>query len=109
VPRAKDRGGLFDQRDKSVTVRFRINSQDPIKEIWRPLMDGLAAFAPKPEQFIRALPNSGRGFIRALTAAGANKDTNFYYLTYLKSERRLGAHAIGPARWMPIILPQKQQ
>jgi hypothetical protein len=63
--------------DKPVTVRFRIDSQDPIKEAWRPSMNGLAAFAPKPEEFIRALPDSGRVFIRALTAAGENKDTNF--------------------------------
>ena len=40
-------------------------------------MNGFAAFAPKPEEFIRALPNSGRVFIRALTATGENKDTNF--------------------------------
>jgi hypothetical protein len=63
--------------DKPVTVRLRIDSQDPIKEAWRPSINGLAAFAPKPEEFIRALPDSGRVFIRALTAAGENKDTNF--------------------------------
>ena len=63
--------------DKPVPVRFRINSQDPIKEAWRPSMNGLAAFAPKPEEFIRALPDTGRVFIRALTATGENKDTNF--------------------------------
>ena len=63
--------------DKPVTIRFRINSQEPIKEIWRPSMNGRAAFAPKPEDFIRALPDNGRVFIRALTAAGETKDTNF--------------------------------
>ena len=63
--------------DKPVIVRFRINSQDPIKEVWRPSTNGLAAFAPKPEEFIRALPDNGRVFIRALTATGENKDTNF--------------------------------
>ena len=40
--------------DKPVTVRFRINSEDPIKEIWRPSVDGRAAFAPNPVDFIRA-------------------------------------------------------
>jgi hypothetical protein len=74
--------------DKPVQVRFRINSQDPIKEAWRPSMNGLVAFAPKPEEFIRALPDSGRVFIRALTAAGENKDTNFVLPVYPKSERR---------------------
>ena len=54
--------------DQPVTIRFRINSEDPIKEIWRPSVNGRAAFAPKPEDFIRALPDNGRVFIRALTA-----------------------------------------
>ena len=63
--------------DKPVTIRFRINSQDPIKEIWRPSMNGRAAFASNPEDFIRALPDNGRVFIRALTAVGVTKDTNF--------------------------------
>ena len=63
--------------DKPVTMRFRINSEDPIKEIWRPSVDGRAAFAPKPEDFIRALPDSGRVFFRALDAAGETKDANF--------------------------------
>jgi hypothetical protein len=63
--------------DKPVTVRFRINSEDPIKEVWRPSMDGRAAFAPNPENFIRALPDSGRVFIRAIDADGKDKDANF--------------------------------
>jgi hypothetical protein len=63
--------------DKPVTVRFRINSENPIKEEWRPSMDGRAAFAPNPVDFIRTLPDSGRVFIRALDAAGKNKDANF--------------------------------
>src|ERR1700687_3143488 len=63
--------------DKPVTMRFRINSEDPIKEIWRPSVDGRAAFAPKPQDFIRALPDSGRVFFRALDAAGETKDANF--------------------------------
>jgi hypothetical protein len=63
--------------DQPVTIRFRINSEEPVKEIWRPSMNGLAAFAPQPEDFIRTLPDNGRVFIRALTAAGENKDTNF--------------------------------
>jgi hypothetical protein len=63
--------------DKPVTVRFRINSEDPIKEAWRPSMDGRAAFAPNPENFIRALPDSGRVFIRAIDADGKDKDANF--------------------------------
>jgi Type VI secretion system VasI, EvfG, VC_A0118 len=63
--------------DESVTVRFRIDLQEPTKEMWRSSMNGRAAFAPHPLDFIRALPDSGRIFIRALTADGNNKDANF--------------------------------
>jgi hypothetical protein len=63
--------------DGSVTVHYRINSDSPIKEVWRSSMDGRAAFAPKPTNFIRSLPDSGRVFIRAIAANGQNKDVNF--------------------------------
>jgi hypothetical protein len=63
--------------DQSVTVRYRINSENPVKEVWRSSMDGRAAFAPNPMDFIRALPDSGRVFIRAAAADGQNKDANF--------------------------------
>jgi hypothetical protein len=66
-----------DLGDDSVTVRYRINSDEPMKEVWRSSASTFAAFAPKPEEFIRALPANGRVFIRALTADGSNKDTNF--------------------------------
>jgi hypothetical protein len=63
--------------DESVTVRFRIDLQEPVKEVWRSSIDGRAAFAPHPVDFIRALPDSGRVFIRAIPADGNNKDANF--------------------------------
>ena len=63
--------------DQSVTVRYRINSENPIKEVWRSSMDGHAAFAPNPVDFIRSLPENGRVFIRATAADGRNKDSNF--------------------------------
>ena len=66
-----------DLGDQSVTVRYRINSDNPVKEIWRSSVDGHAAFAPNPVDFIRTLPDSGRVFIRATTADGQNKDANF--------------------------------
>jgi hypothetical protein len=62
--------------DGDVTVHYRINPEDPIKEVWRPSMDGRAAFAPRPTDFIRSLPDSGRVFIRAIAADGKNKDVN---------------------------------
>jgi hypothetical protein len=63
--------------DQSVTVRYRINSENPVKEVWRSSMDGHAAFAANPLDFIRSLPENGRVFIRAIAAGGQNKDANF--------------------------------
>jgi hypothetical protein len=63
--------------DQSVTVRYRINSEDPVKEVWRSSMDGHASFAPNATDFIRMLPDNGRVFIRAIAADGRNKDANF--------------------------------
>lgn len=63
--------------DESVTVRFRIDLQEPVKEVWRSSMNGRAAFAPHAVDFIRVLPDSGRVFIRAITPDGINKDANY--------------------------------
>jgi hypothetical protein len=68
-----------DLGDESVTIRYRIDSEDPIKEVWRSSMDGRAAFAPKPVDFMRSLPDNGRVFIRAIAADGQNKDVNFRF------------------------------
>jgi hypothetical protein len=61
----------------AVTVRTRINADEPIKQVWQPSANSFAVFAPKPEEFIRSLPDNGRVFIRAITPNGGNKDTNF--------------------------------
>jgi hypothetical protein len=66
-----------DLGDDAVTVRIRVNSNEPIKQTWRSSANSFAAFAPKPEDFIRALPDAGRVFIRAIKPDGGNKDTNF--------------------------------
>jgi hypothetical protein len=63
--------------DKAVGVRFRIDQREPVKEVWRASMNGYAAFAPNPVDFIRELPEQGRVFIRAVAADGNNKDANF--------------------------------
>jgi hypothetical protein len=61
----------------NVTVRYRLDQREPVKEIWHSSVNGRAAFAPKAEDFIRALPDNGRVFIRAIAADGNNKDANF--------------------------------
>jgi hypothetical protein len=63
--------------DETVAVRYRIDLQEPVRETWRSSQNGRAAFAPHPVDFIRALPDNGRVFIRALAADGNNKDANF--------------------------------
>jgi hypothetical protein len=62
---------------ENVMVRYRLDQQEPVKETWRSSVNGHAAFAPKAEDFIRALPDNGRVFIRAIAADGTNKDANF--------------------------------
>jgi hypothetical protein len=63
--------------EEAVSVRYRFDQQEPVKELWRASMNGRAAFAPHPVDFIRALPDGGRVFIRVTTADGDNKDANF--------------------------------
>jgi hypothetical protein len=60
-----------------VTIRFRIDANKPLKEVWKSSVNSHVAFAPRPEDFIRALPDNGRVFIRALLPGGQTKDTNF--------------------------------
>ncbi len=66
-----------DLGEESVKVRYRINLNEPIHQAWRSSINGLAAFAPKPVDLIRALPDNGRIFIRTIASDGNNKDTNF--------------------------------
>ena len=53
-------------------------------------MNGRAAFAPHPVDFIRALPDSGGAFIRALTADGSNKDANFQLSAVVEIREKIG-------------------
>jgi len=76
--------------DQSVVVRYRINSDNPIKEIWRSSMDGRAAFAPNPRDFILSLPDNGRVFVRAIAADGRNKDANFRLSGVSEVREKLG-------------------
>ena len=64
--------------DDAVVVRVRINSNEPKKEVWCSSANSFAVFAPSPEEFIRALPDNGRVFIRAIKPDGGNKDSYFW-------------------------------
>ena len=63
--------------EESVKVRYRIDLNERVQQVWRSSMNGRAAFAPYPIDFIRALPDNGRIFVRATAADGNNKDVNF--------------------------------
>jgi Protein of unknown function (DUF2939) len=57
--------GIFLGSRDEVKVLLRINDGKPIETSWSPSTSGDGAFAPSPVQFIRALPDDGKLFIRA--------------------------------------------
>src|SRR5262249_47526606 len=62
---------------ESIKVITRINDGKPIEAAWIPSKNGQAVFAPAAIQFIRALPENGKLFIRAVGFNGANLDGLF--------------------------------
>jgi hypothetical protein len=63
---------------KSVDVQFRINDQNPIKEVWKASINGRAAFAPDAIAFIQSLPDNGKLSIKATRSPdGKVKEGNF--------------------------------
>lgn len=63
---------------KSVDVQLRINDQNPIKEIWKPSVNGRAAFAPNAIAFIQSLPDDGKLSIKTTRSTdGKIKEGNF--------------------------------
>jgi hypothetical protein len=58
-------------------VLVRINDGKPIETEWSPSTTGQAVFAPAAVQFIRALPENGKLFIRATVYNGSNADGEF--------------------------------
>jgi hypothetical protein len=60
-----------------VKVLVRIDNGKPIETGWQPSGDGQAAFAPAAVQFIRALPDSGKLFVRATALDGTRVDGVF--------------------------------
>jgi hypothetical protein len=87
--------------DRSCFMTFETDSQRVIET------------KTKPEEFIRALPDSGRVFIRALTATGENKDTNFVLSGVSEIREKTGRERNWPSApdeaTEPINLSQKRQ
>jgi hypothetical protein len=62
---------------RSVDVTLRINDEKPFKEVWKASIDGRAAFASDPMEFIRMLPENAKLFIRTRRSDGKTKEANF--------------------------------
>jgi Type VI secretion system VasI, EvfG, VC_A0118 len=62
---------------QSIKVLVRIADSKPAETLWNPSSDGRAAFAPSAVQFIRALPDNGKLFIRATGYRGTSADGEF--------------------------------
>jgi hypothetical protein len=60
-----------------IKVIVRIGSTAPITTSWSPSTNGTAVFAPSPIQFIRALPDGERLFIRAHGYGGRTMEGQF--------------------------------
>jgi hypothetical protein len=61
----------------ALKVLVRINEGKPIETQWHPSSNGQGVFAPAAVQFIRALPDDGKLFIRATGFNGTNVDGAF--------------------------------
>jgi hypothetical protein len=71
----KKTDAIFVQRftylgNNGIIVIVRIDSGNPTQSIWNISSDGTGVVADNPIQFIRALPNNGKLFIRALGYTG---------------------------------------
>jgi Type VI secretion system VasI, EvfG, VC_A0118 len=61
----------------SVKVLIRINDGKPIETAWQPSTNGQGIFAPAAVQFIRALPDNGKLFLRATGYGGTPAEGQF--------------------------------
>ena len=62
---------------RSVDVTLRINDEKPFKEVWKASIDGRAAFASDPVEFIRMLPDNAKLFIKTSRSDGKTKEASF--------------------------------
>jgi hypothetical protein len=69
--------GPFLGTTSQIKVLVRIADGKPIETMWSPSQSGTGAFAPNAIQFIRALPDNGKLFIRAFGYGGKTADGEF--------------------------------
>ena len=60
-----------------IKVLVRINDGKPIETQWHPASNGQGVFAPAAVQFISALPDNGKLFIRVTGFGGRQEDATF--------------------------------
>ena len=68
---------LFGANTVTVKVLVRINDDKSIETQWQPSSNGLGVFALAAVEFIRALPDNGKIFIRVTTFDGSTVDGAF--------------------------------
>jgi hypothetical protein len=71
------RSSTFLGSGQSIKVLVRIDDGKPIETMWPLSTGGQAVFAPSAIQFIRALPDNGKLFVRAFGYGGKNADGEF--------------------------------
>jgi hypothetical protein len=72
-------GGLFTflGSNESIKMFVRIGDGKLMETSWHPSSNGRGAFAPNATQFIQALPQNGKLFLRARSYSGENIDGEF--------------------------------
>jgi Type VI secretion system VasI, EvfG, VC_A0118 len=85
---------LFGSNTAKVLVR--INDGKPIETQWQPSSNGQGVFALAAIQFIRALPDNGKIFIRVTTFDGSTVDGTFTLGKVSEIRNKIAAHCHWP-------------
>jgi hypothetical protein len=85
----------------AIKVLIRINDGKPIETSWHPSTNGQGAFAPAAVQFIRALPDNGKLFIRATGFGGTSVDGDFNLGNVSEVREKIAAACHWPAITAP--------
>ncbi len=88
-----------------IKVLVRINDGKPIETQWHPASNGQGVFAPAAVQFIRALPDNGRLFIRATGFGGTQEDATFSLGNVSEIRDKIAATCHWPSATAPTARP----